>query len=158
MKCISATEGVPISTQWESQGYYYPTQIAQFGLSHYSKNLTGPEPQRRTIEDADIELANWLVPKTAKLERIFNSPSGSRVLKFYTSDYLDGIELKIDLVLYSVMSLNIMLSGNSSLSVTLQNRESKELYNLHYITSDIWITVQVNVYIQDIKVLKQFIL
>lgn len=35
VKCISASEGVPVSTQWEPQGYYYPTQIAQFGLSHY---------------------------------------------------------------------------------------------------------------------------
>ncbi|CAH1985727.1 unnamed protein product [Acanthoscelides obtectus] len=40
VKCVSAIEGVPVSTQWDSQGYYYPTQIAQFGLSHYSKNLT----------------------------------------------------------------------------------------------------------------------
>lgn len=47
VKCISASEGVPLSTQWEAQGYYYPTQIAQFGLSHYSKNLTDPEPRRK---------------------------------------------------------------------------------------------------------------
>lgn len=50
VKCISAAEGVPLSTQWEQQGYYYPTQIAQFGLSHYSKNLTDPEPRRKVIE------------------------------------------------------------------------------------------------------------
>ncbi|KAK4298907.1 hypothetical protein Pmani_028777 [Petrolisthes manimaculis] len=31
VKCISATEGVPISTQWQSTGYTYPIQIAQFG-------------------------------------------------------------------------------------------------------------------------------
>lgn len=49
VKCISAAEGVPLSTQWEPQGYYYPTQIAQFGLSHYSKNLTDPEPRRKVI-------------------------------------------------------------------------------------------------------------
>lgn len=45
VKCISAAEGVPISTQWEKRGYFYPTQIAQFGLSHYSKNFTEPEPR-----------------------------------------------------------------------------------------------------------------
>lgn len=49
VKCISAAEGVPLSTQWEPQGYFYPTQIAQFGLSHYSKNLTDPEPRRKVI-------------------------------------------------------------------------------------------------------------
>lgn len=45
VKCISAVDGVPISTQWEKRGYYYPTQIAQFGLSHYSKNFTEAEPR-----------------------------------------------------------------------------------------------------------------
>lgn len=50
VKCISASEGVPLSTQWEAQGYYYPTQIAQFGLSHYSKNLTDPEPRKKVTE------------------------------------------------------------------------------------------------------------
>jgi heparosan-N-sulfate-glucuronate 5-epimerase len=39
VKCISAIEGVPISIQWGPQGYFYPIQIAQYGLSHYSKQL-----------------------------------------------------------------------------------------------------------------------
>lgn len=55
VKCISASDGVPISTQWEAQGYHYPTQIAQFGLSHYSKNLTDPEPRRK------VKKINFLV-------------------------------------------------------------------------------------------------
>jgi len=36
---------VPVSSQWNSSGYYYPTQIAQYALSHYSKyvvELAGP--------------------------------------------------------------------------------------------------------------------
>lgn len=50
VKCVSASDGVPISTQWEVLGYPYPTQIAQFGLSHYSKNLTDPEPRKKVSE------------------------------------------------------------------------------------------------------------
>lgn len=38
MHCFT---GVPLSTQWQSTPYYYPVQIAQFALEHYSKNLTG---------------------------------------------------------------------------------------------------------------------
>ena len=34
--CVSAGEGVPLSTQWNPKGYFYPTQIAQFALAHYS--------------------------------------------------------------------------------------------------------------------------
>lgn len=59
VKCVSGVDGVPVSTQWESQGYYYPTQIAQFGLSHYSKNLTEPEPRVTIIEDGEKNIALW---------------------------------------------------------------------------------------------------
>ena len=37
--------GVPISTQWSIEGYYYPIQISQFGLAAYSKNKTDTNPQ-----------------------------------------------------------------------------------------------------------------
>lgn len=144
VKCISAIEGVPVSTQWDSTGYYYPTQIAQFGLSHYSKNLTEPEPRRKTIEDAERELAKWVVPQTGSVERSLDKEVGSRVLKFRTSEnYGEGVKLKMDHVLDFVMCLNIKLNENSSFSVTLQNRETQEIYNLHYITSEILITLQV---------------
>lgn len=61
-----------------------------------------------------------------------------------SENYVEGIRLRMDHVLYFVMSLDIMLNSNSSFSVTLQNRETKEVYYLHYITSDIWITAQVD--------------
>jgi len=35
--CLSGDTEVPVSSQWKSDGYYYPTQIAQYALSHYSK-------------------------------------------------------------------------------------------------------------------------
>ena len=40
--------GVPLSTQWGPQGYFYPIQISQYGLSHYSKFAVEKEPQRST--------------------------------------------------------------------------------------------------------------
>ena len=51
--------GVPVSTQWEALGYFYPTQVAQFGLSHYSKNLTEPEPRSKVLEDGNSVEGNW---------------------------------------------------------------------------------------------------
>lgn len=154
VKCVSAIEGVPISTQWESQGYHYPTQIAQFGLSHYSKNLTEPEPRRKVIEDADKELAKWAVPYPGSIERVYDPHVESRIMKFKSGElFMDAIKLKMEHVLDFVMSLNIMLNGNSSLSVILQNRESRETYNLHYITSDILIAVQVSNDVGKVKVI-----
>ena len=51
VKCVSAIEGVPISTQWSRQGYFYPIQIAQFGLSHYSKELQRTKEEKEKDED-----------------------------------------------------------------------------------------------------------
>lgn len=38
VKCICGKHEVPITTQWDPKGYYYPTQIAQYGLSFLSKH------------------------------------------------------------------------------------------------------------------------
>lgn len=140
VKCVSAIDGVPISMQWESQGYYYPTQIAQFGLSHYSKNLTDPEPRSKLVENADKELAKWTVPSDSKISRIIDG--FTNVLNFTAGDR--GISLKMDHVLDFVMTVNLALTVNSSFTVILQNREKMEQYNLHYIASDILLSAQEN--------------
>lgn len=44
---------MPLSSQWSSDGYYYPTQIAQYGLSHYSKHI------------ADRRRSNTLTPHSS---------------------------------------------------------------------------------------------
>jgi len=45
VKVLCGKTGVPISTQWSIEGYYYPIQISQFGLAAYSKNKTDTNPQ-----------------------------------------------------------------------------------------------------------------
>uniref|UniRef100_A0A158R5R0 Heparosan-N-sulfate-glucuronate 5-epimerase n=1 Tax=Syphacia muris TaxID=451379 RepID=A0A158R5R0_9BILA len=40
VRCISAKNGIPMSTQWSPKPYYYPIQIAQFALQHYSRYKT----------------------------------------------------------------------------------------------------------------------
>lgn len=66
------------------------------------------------------------------------------MVEFKTSEnYNEGIQLKIDLVMDFVLKLDLLLNGNSSLTVTLQNRENHDYYLLHYITSDILITTEV---------------
>ena len=59
--CVSAQDGVPVSTQWDPRGYYSPTQIAQFALSHYSSHVSNKNlaAEKTVIEDgirrADID-------------------------------------------------------------------------------------------------------
>lgn len=143
MKCISASDGVPISTQWEAQGYYYPTQIAQFGLSHYSKNLTDPEPRRKIIEDGDENRSIWIVPNGSNFTRIYESNTfNNHIISFATQIHYDSsVEMHLEHVLDLVLSIDIELQSNSSFTVTIQNRETKQLYNVHYVVSDALLTI-----------------
>lgn len=147
VKCISASAHVPISVQWESQGYFYATQIAQFGLSHYSKNLTDPEPTRKTLEDGDTNQSNWIIPKNSSISRGV-AVNHTAVVNFNTTNQFDSaIYLELDHVLDLLLSVDIFFRPNSSLMVTMQNRESQQIFYLHYILADFSLTVQdANIY------------
>lgn len=145
VKCISALEGVPVSRQWGNQGYYYPTQIAQFGLSHYSKNLTKSEPIRKIIEDGEKEIRSWLVPNGCSLSRILEN--GNFILRFNTSEHCNGVNLKLDQSMDFLLSFNLKLEKSTTITVVIQDRERKEIYNLHYNTSNIFIHAQVRILI-----------
>ena len=45
--------GIPITIQWDINGYFYPIQIAQYGLSHYSKNLIEKPVQYNMYENGE---------------------------------------------------------------------------------------------------------
>lgn len=145
VKCVSGIDGVPISTQWEVQGYYYPTQIAQFGLAHYSKNLTEPEPYRKLMEDAEKVQMSWVVPQGSVMSRVYDKRVNSYVLKYATPETsTSGISLKMDHVLDFVMKLDLCVKDNGSVIVILQSREKKETYFLHYTTSNVVLRVSNN--------------
>ncbi|KAL7051549.1 hypothetical protein ACKWTF_004500 [Chironomus riparius] len=142
VKCISASAGVPISIQWESQGYFYATQIAQFGLSHYSKNLTEPEPTRKIIEDADSNQFQWITLRNSSISRNY-SADVTGVVNFATTNQFDSaIYADMDHVVDLIFSVDLYFQLNASLIITMQNRETLQLYNLHYILADLSITVQ----------------
>ena len=62
VKCVTAIDGVPISTQWDKNGYYYSTQIGQFALSHWSKNIlkaATPSSPPTVLENGDSVEGKW---------------------------------------------------------------------------------------------------
>uniref|UniRef100_A0A0K8SUY8 heparosan-N-sulfate-glucuronate 5-epimerase n=1 Tax=Lygus hesperus TaxID=30085 RepID=A0A0K8SUY8_LYGHE len=126
VKCISATEGVPVSTQWESNGYYYPTQVSQFGLAHYSKNLTEPEPRIKVLDDGISSFGNWSGDKVSRENHIL-------VFNTMGAESRD-VHMSMDYVLDFVLSVELMLRAgdNSSFVVVVQSREKNEVWNLHY--------------------------
>ncbi|KAK2719126.1 hypothetical protein QYM36_004827 [Artemia franciscana] len=76
--------GVPVSTQWEPRGYFYPIQIAQFGLDHYSKYIAEAEPNRLVLEDGDRTKPLWFVADGASFTRKFLTNVNNFVIEFNT--------------------------------------------------------------------------
>lgn len=145
VKCISALEGVPVSRQWGNQGYYYPTQIAQFGLSHYSKNLTKSEPIRKIVDDGEKDIKDWVVPNGCSLSRL--AENSNFILKFNSSEFCkNGVILRLDQTLDFILSFDLKLEKASTITVVIQDRERKEIFSLHYNTSNVFIHVQVSLF------------
>ena len=125
-----------MSTQWEPKGFFYPTQIAQFGLAHYSKNITEPEPRVKVIDDSEKVLENWVVSNDAVMAREFDTELKDKVIKFSTSGHITSqVWLRVNLTQDFVLSMDLKLNPNSSITVVLQNKDKKETVYLHYVTS-----------------------
>lgn len=112
-------------------------------MSHYSKNLTDPEPRRKVIEDGDENQWTWNVPKGSNFSRVSDSKlSTNHHITFATNiHYNNAIVMHLDHVLDLVLSIDLKLQPNSSFTVTVQNRETKQLYYIHYVVSDALLTV-----------------
>lgn len=55
VKAISGEYEVPVTTQWDVRGYYYPIQIAQYGLSHLSKLYKDQKEYEERVIDLTSE-------------------------------------------------------------------------------------------------------
>jgi len=122
--CVSALDGVPVSTQWDPKGYYYPTQIAQFALSHYStwsnSNFKDEKPSRLRIE------------LVGSGERVKDEETDSFVTQFSNkAEYAVGEE-------GSVLSLALKAEKGSETEVRVELKledpafKSPQLYTLRY--------------------------
>lgn len=88
--------GVPLSTQWGPQGYFYAIQIAQYGLSHYSKNLTERPPHVEiydTAEERDsrASAAPWIVPKGCSFSHVYDKSRATTVHQFSAQGMLASV-------------------------------------------------------------------
>ncbi|XDV53274.1 hypothetical protein PO909_021829 [Leuciscus waleckii] len=137
VKCISGVEGVPMSTQWGPQGYFYPIQIAQYGLSHYSKNLTEKPPDVKTygmLEEKE-GLSPWVVPKGCTLSKLQDQGRSGFAHHFVTAENSDGVTLVLDNAKDFVLTFDVKFISNGSVSVVLETTEKGPPYIIHYITS-----------------------
>ncbi|XP_020796278.2 D-glucuronyl C5-epimerase B [Boleophthalmus pectinirostris] len=145
VKCISGVEGVPLSTQWGPQGYFYAIQIAQYGLSHYSKNLTERAPHVEVYDTAEerdsrASSAPWSVPKGCVLNRVYEKNKYSTVRQFNAPDSSEGVSLQLGNSKDFILSLDLKFSSNGSVSVILETTEKGPPFTIHYVTSSQLIT------------------
>ena len=105
---------MPLSTQWGPQGYFYPIQIAQYGLSHYSKNLTEKPPHievYETAEDRDrnIRPNEWTVPKGCFMASVADKSRSTNVKQFIAPETREGVSLQLGNTKYFIISFDIKL-------------------------------------------------
>ncbi|XP_061078400.1 D-glucuronyl C5-epimerase B [Conger conger] len=138
VKCISGVEGVPLSTQWGPQGYFYAIQIAQYGLSHYSKNLTERPPHVElydTAEERDSRPSAWVVPKGCSLSRAHDKTRHTAVRQFSAPENSEGISLPLGNSKDFIISFDLKFTSNGSVSVVLETTEKSPPFVIHYVTS-----------------------
>ncbi|XP_066935866.1 D-glucuronyl C5-epimerase-like [Clytia hemisphaerica] len=86
VKCICAKYEVPITTQWDPKGYYYPTQIAQYGLSFIS---------RYYLESKSILQKKLTFPEDSGKSTITSVPKELFVIKIKFKEEPQNFEIKV---------------------------------------------------------------
>ncbi|GMT18817.1 hypothetical protein PFISCL1PPCAC_10114, partial [Pristionchus fissidentatus] len=139
VKCINPLTGVPMSTQWNATPYYYPIQIAQYGLEHYSRLLNEGEERRSVVMGSNSKEwkgAPGSLDETS--ERVFFvDESGRNAINLSTKDDISNpgvyVSLSSDEELTTVSFSFISHSPNSSFSILLSVKDTKQLVLLHYV-------------------------
>jgi heparosan-N-sulfate-glucuronate 5-epimerase len=113
VKCVTPSEGVPISTQWDPEGYFYPTQIAQYALSHYSMHVSGVAKSKTFLEDGGDYQAEWI---GGRVQRVDDDESNNLVVEFSSKVRLniDSPQLILCLDLKSIDAVSLTIYVNSS--------------------------------------------
>lgn len=146
VKYISGIHSVPVTSQWNANGHYYPVQVAQFGLSHFSKNLTLGKPRVLKLEDGSLQQEHW---------NILNYHSSDVNVKSVKEETLkpDNLVLLIEgnSVVFNVkkkkfsdlhLGFTFKALSNISITVTVQAFETGQDLKVYYTSSDEDIVVQ----------------
>ena len=149
--------------------HFYAVQVAQYGLSHYSKNLSEPPPKKTIFEDGNTLLGKFQIPSGGFVRRNFDEELNSHVVDFnsrgifyyyykkvmYTILILfcrfllyedsPGITLRLKPVIDLVFGIDILFQGtNGSLTIFLEDRDRSLVYPISFTCSSILIDVQQN--------------
>lgn len=142
VKCISGIEEVPVSSQWNPKGHFYPIQIAQYGLSHYNMlQLDGDsEGKEKIFEDAesvDEVNWNWAAPQSAQISNVFDKERNTRVFQFSTAGLSgEGVSLSVDSATKDfILTFDLLLRGEVRVSVVIET-DNSAFHTVHYTTNN----------------------
>lgn len=142
VKCVSGIENVPVSSQWNPKGHFYPIQIAQYGLSHYNMFVLNGDSNRqeKVFEDAETEAEvnwNWATPQGTHISNVFDKARNTRVFQFSTTGLTgEGIKLSVDSATKDfILSFDLFLQGQVRVSVVIET-DNSVLHTVHYITNN----------------------
>ena len=147
VRCVSATTGVTISSQWQAKGHFYPIQIAQFGLSHFSKFLTVGQPRVVSIDSGDYfnrKAVTYVIPSDATLKRVNREDKPQqKVLLIDAKDLVIKIKRKSSNDL--TLAFDVKVITNFSLTAVLKSdAHSSPEYSVSYSSIDTDITTTSN--------------
>ncbi|XP_028393694.1 D-glucuronyl C5-epimerase B-like [Dendronephthya gigantea] len=143
VKCITGVDEVPISTQWGDQGYRYPIQIAQYGLSHFSMWVEGAKAAVKVVDDCEnTGNQEWSVSGQGEVKNVYSEERKSRVMEFNTNGSPeDSVTLNIESSSKTyVLSFDILFKSSGSISIALEVDDTKA-YTLLYDTSETLVEV-----------------
>uniref|UniRef100_A0A0R3RT09 heparosan-N-sulfate-glucuronate 5-epimerase n=1 Tax=Elaeophora elaphi TaxID=1147741 RepID=A0A0R3RT09_9BILA len=134
VRCISAQYGVPLSTQWSTTPYFYPIQIAQYALQHYSRFKSARSPiafvKGTTMEEWDD---NTLGGDGFKLG--FDGDANCTRVDINSDDH--GVSLSLDGdPAFSVLSFLWLADVDGSFTISLKLIYSQKIIQLHYVHND----------------------
>ncbi len=114
VKCVSARNGVPITTQWDKKGYYYATQICQYALAHWSKNIQNSARKVTLYEDGENVLNN----------AVWQAGEVNRVLRDKCVHFDKAISLEINNnnnLKQTILGLDLLVRDSPTVSVDIRN-------------------------------------
>lgn len=142
VKFVSALHGVPVSNQWDPLGHIYPVQVAQFGLSHFSKNITTKKVFGVTLEDGTFRQIHWQWMSLHDSKSLVETDkeNGKDVLSIRGRATFQVKPSAEDLL---TMEINFKpLSRNFSFTIFLHSEKQGKTFKVNFISSDEEVSVR----------------
>ena len=129
--------GVPVSSQWKKDGHYYPTQICQFALSYWSKQVL-----------LDKKLGSEKIKTVDNKSKGFRPKVSESHQSISKTVYENGLDVQSDEWKGSSMTRVIRDSCvhfESELTLPLDNDKGKTFQQLFMYISDVFILELVDI-------------